>query len=215
MISNLKIHQIIYYLQFKIKKKMQTKVNIIADDMGNVIRQSSTNSEFGHVRLQQERVTFGNTGWVKKSVLSTLLHGKLEDLQSLGLENITSLPGKIVVKESLEPFNNTDPDRDYKYAGDTGIICCQDGQPIYRKTFYVSDNTAEDVLIAHTNGQDIKEANGGSSFNLANKSVKVDKATSAKSFGIDAIEEEVSSDEIETTESTEELDLVEEETFEL
>jgi len=36
---------------------MQTKVNIIADDMGNVIRQSSTNSEFGHVRLQQERVT--------------------------------------------------------------------------------------------------------------------------------------------------------------
>ena len=64
---------------------MQTKVNIIADDMGNVIRQSSTNSEFGHVRLQQERVTFGNTGWVKKSVLSTLLHGKLEDLQRLAL----------------------------------------------------------------------------------------------------------------------------------
>lgn len=196
---------------------MQTKVNIIADDMGNVIRQSSTNSEFAHVRLQQERVTFGNTGWVKKSVLSTLLHGKLEDLQSLGLENVKTLPGKIVVKESLEPFNNNDPDRDYKYAGETGIICCQEGQPIYRKTFYVSDITAEDVLVAHTNGQDIKEANGGSSFNLTKSSVKVDVATAAEAFGINVKEEVVapSFDDIETTDEVEELDLVEEETFEL
>ena len=198
---------------------MQSKVNIIADDMGNVIRQSSTNSEFAHVRLQQERVTFGNTGWVKKSSLSTLLHGKLEDLQSLGLENMKSLPGKIIIKESLEPFSNTDPERDYKYAGDTGIVCCQDGQPIYRKTFYVSDTTAEDVLVAHTNGQDIKDANGGSSFNLAKSSVKVDVATSAEAFGINVKEEEVvapvSFDEIETTDQVEELDLVEEDTFEL
>jgi hypothetical protein len=197
---------------------MQSKVNIIADDMGNVIRQSSTNSEFAHVRLQQERVTFGNTGWVKKSSLSTLLHGKLEDLQSLGLENMKSLPGKIIIKESLEPFSNTDPERDYKYAGDTGIVCCQDGQPIYRKTFYVSDTTAEDVLVAHTNGQDIKDANGGGSF-LNKASVKVDVATSAEAFGINVKEEEVvapvSFDEIETTDQVEELDLVEEETFEL
>jgi len=193
---------------------MQNKVNIIADDMGNVIRQSSTNSEFGYVRLQQERVTFGNTGWVKKSVLSTLLHGKLEDLQSLGLENVKSLPGKIVIKESLEPFNNTDPERDYKYAGDTGIICCQDGQPIYRKTFYVSDTTAEDMLVAHTNGQDIKEANGGGSI-LNKTSVKVDVATSAESFGINVKEEAASSLLDETEDEKEELDLVEEETFEL
>ena len=188
---------------------MQSKVNIIADDMGNVIRQSSTNSEFAHVRLQQERVTFGNTGWVKKSVLSTLLHGKLEDLQSLGLENMKSLPGKIIVKESLEPFNTADPERDYKYAGETGIICCQDGQPIYRKTFYVSDVTAEDVLVAHTNGQDIKEANGGSSFNLAKSSVKVDVATSAEAFGINVKEEvvaPVSFDEIEDYEKMEDSD---------
>jgi hypothetical protein len=197
---------------------MQSKVNIIADDMGNVIRQSSTNSEFGHVRLQQERVTFGNTGWVKKSSLSTLLHGRLEDLQSLGLESIKSLPGKIIIKESLEPFTASDPERDYKYAGTTGIVCCQDGQPIYRKTFYVSDTTAEDVLVAHTNGQEIKDANGGSSFNLAKPSVKLDVATAAEAFGINVKEEEVvapSFDEIETTDEVEELDLVEEDTFEL
>lgn len=203
---------------------MQTKVTIIADDMGNVIRQSSVNSEYAHVRLQQERVTFGNAGWVKKSVLSTLLHGKLDDLQSLGLENIKTLPGKIIVKESLEPFNNSDPERDYKYAGNTGIVCCQDGQPIYRKTFYVSDLAAEDVLIAHTNGQDIREANGSSSIQNKN-SVKLDVATPAEAFGINVKDEELVSpvsfddiettDEIEATDEVEELDLVEDITFEL
>ena len=64
----------------------------------------------------------------------------------------------------------------------------------------------------------IKEANGGSSFNLAKSSVKVDKATSAEAFGINVKEEEVvtpSFDDIETTNEVEELDLVEEDTFEL
>jgi len=34
---------------------MQNQVNIIADDMGNVVRQSSSNSEYGYVRLTQKR----------------------------------------------------------------------------------------------------------------------------------------------------------------
>ena len=63
---------------------MQNQVNIIADDMGNVIRQSNTNSEYGYVRLQQKRVTFGtNSSFVRSSNLSTLIHGKLEDLQEM------------------------------------------------------------------------------------------------------------------------------------
>ena len=136
---------------------MQSKVNIIADDMGNVIRQSSTNSEFAHVRLQQERVTFGNTGWVKKSSLSTLLHGKLEDLQSLDFKADSELAGKIIIKEQLEPFNSNDPDRDYKYAGDTGIICRVDDQPIYRQSVYTVNDQAQDEFIMHDNTEEIKE----------------------------------------------------------
>ena len=134
---------------------MQNQVEVLADDMGNVVRQSQSNPEFGHVRLQQTRVTFGNSGWVKKSNISTLLHGKLEDLNEMGLESMESLPGKIVIKEQLEPFSKNDPDRDYKKAGDTGIICCVDGQPIYRKTFFMPDVNAQDVLLAHTNGDAI------------------------------------------------------------
>ena len=185
---------------------MQSKVNILADDMGNVVRQSSTNSEFGHVRLQQTRVTFGNGGWVKKSNISTLLHGKLEDLQELGLESMNSLPGKIVIKEQLEPFSKTDPDRDYKKAGETGIICCVDGQPIYRKTFFVADTTAEDVLIAHNNGQAIKDANS-----LEKATVADNNTSAAEAFGFEDPKDE--EDEVVTTDTTEEVaDEVEEQT---
>jgi hypothetical protein len=190
---------------------MQSKVNILADDMGNVVRQSNSNPEFGHVRLQQTRVTFGNSGWVKKSNISTLLHGKLEDLKEMGLESMDSLPGKIIIKEQLEAFSANNGDRDYKIAGETGIICCVDGQPIYRKTFFVVDATAQDVLVAHNNGLAIKEANSQDS----NKTSNTETATTAEAFGFDDSEEEESeiTDEV-IEEEVEEVEEVEE-SFEL
>ena len=189
---------------------MQSKVNILADDMGNVVRQSSSNPEFGHVRLQQTRVTFGNGGWVKKSNISTLLHGKLEDLNELGLESMDTIPGKIVIKEQLEPFSKNDPDRDYKKAGETGIICCVDGQPIYRKTFFVADTTAEDVLIAHNNGQDIKDANSSETSNAVDT-----KVSAAEAFGFEDPEAEEANDTEVVAEEVVEEEVLEEETFEL
>ena len=193
---------------------MQNKVNIVADDMGNIIRQSSNNAEFGHIRLEQQTVTFGNSGWVKSSNRTTLLHGKMDDLQSLNLNESTPLNGKIIVKESITPFSNNDPDRDLKIAGETGIVCSVDDQPIYRKTFFVADVTAQDVLIAHTNGDAIREANG-----LTSNAVKT-TVTPAEAFGLDSpvdeqadvVEEEV---EDEVTSEVEEEVLVEEESFEL
>lgn len=139
---------------------MQSKVKVIPDENGAVIRVSSNNPEFGHVRLQQKRSTIGFNGWVRMTNLSTLLHGKVEDLQEMGMADIKELPGKIIIKESTEPFSTTDPDRDLKIAGETGIVCCVDGEPIYRKTFYVPTEDAEDILIAHTNGEAIRQANG-------------------------------------------------------
>ena len=194
---------------------MQNKVNIVADDMGNIIRQSSNNAEFGHIRLEQQRVVFGNSGWVKSTNRSTLLHGKMDDLQNLQLSVNTPLTGKIIVKESLTPFSNNDPDRDLKIAGETGIICAVDGEPIYRKTFFVADATAEDVLIAHTNGDAIREANGTN-----NNAVKT-TVTPAEAFGLDGddvnnqevVDEEVVEDVVSESQETEEV--LEEETFEL
>lgn len=180
---------------------MQNKVQIVPDELGNVIRVSSNNEEFGYIRLTQEKVSFGNTGWVNRKQLSTLLHGKVEDLREMGIQNMKELPGKIVVRESLEPFSSTNPDRDLKIAGQTGIICCQDGQPIYRKTMYVADVNAEDVLVSHNNGDAIREANGTESklTNFTNSQNK--NVTPSQAFDIETEAEEV------VAEDTNQIDL--------
>ena len=100
-----------------------SKVQIVPDELGNVVRQSKNNSEYGYVRLQQDRVTYSNGGWLKRSNVSTLLHGKIEDFDAIGIKDQTELTGKIIIKEQTTPFSNNDPDRDLKYAGDTGVIC--------------------------------------------------------------------------------------------
>ena len=137
---------------------MQSKVTIMPDDLGNVIRQSKTNPDYGHVRITQESVAFTATGWVKKAVRSALIHGTIEDLQDIGIAKKKALPGKIVIKESTDPFSANDPDRDLKIAGETGVICCSHGEPIYRKTFYTLNEADQDELVAHTNGDAIKTA---------------------------------------------------------
>ena len=35
------------------------KVQIMPDELGNVVRQSKNNTDFGYVRLQQDKVSFG------------------------------------------------------------------------------------------------------------------------------------------------------------
>ena len=134
------------------------KVAIVRDEHGNTLRISKKNPEFAYVRLQQDRVMVGSTGWLNRKTVSTLLHGRLDDLQSLNLENQEAVTGKIIVKEQLEPFSSDNPDRDLKMAGDTGIVCCYGGAPIYRKTFFTVNSNAEDALVAHDNTEDIKIA---------------------------------------------------------
>lgn len=147
----------------------QSKVKIMPDDFGNVIRVSNKDSKYGHVRVSQTRLLFSDSGWVNKKPVSALIHGTVEDLKDMGIENLTELDGKIVIQEQLEPFNAKEPDRDYKIAGSTGIICCSYGQPIYRKTFYKADPNAEDVFVAHTNGDDIKISNGQKTMSVLNQ----------------------------------------------
>jgi hypothetical protein len=143
------------------------KVTIVADDNGSVIRVSKNNPEFGCIRIVQDRTAIGSGNWVKKQSRSTLIHGTVEDLQATGLAEAKTLPGHIIVRESFEPFSNDNPDRDLKIAGDTGVVCVgvntETGEvdvPIYRKSFYSMDMNEHDTLIAHTNGQAIREANG-------------------------------------------------------
>jgi hypothetical protein len=135
-----------------------SKVIVTADAAGNVIVPSKNNTDWGHIRVTQDRMVVDDNGFARKKNLSALIVGKISDLKGFGYKKDQEIEGKIIFKESLEPFNTSDPERDYKKAGKTGIICCQDGQPIYRKNFYKQDGESMDVCVEHTNGDDIKVA---------------------------------------------------------
>jgi hypothetical protein len=140
-------------------KIMNSKVKVTADETtGLVVNVSKNNPEWGHIRVQQSRTMIDDNGFVRKRNISALIHGTVEDLKSFKWVDGQEVAGQIIAKESLEPFNYNQPERDYKIAGKTGIVCCQDGQPIYRKTFYTLNSSAEDVLVAHNNVEDIRAA---------------------------------------------------------
>lgn len=137
---------------------MDAKVVVAADKAGNVIVRSSNNPEYGHIRVEQTRMVIDESGFARRKRLSALIPGLVEDLKGFGWEAGELVSGKIIVKESLTPFNANDPERDYKIAGNSGIVCCQDGQPIYRKNFFTLSSSAEDTSVEHTNGEEIKAA---------------------------------------------------------
>ena len=186
-----------------------SKVRVSPDDQGNVIRVSKNNPEYGCIRLEQQRVSFNTQGWVNNKKLSCLIHGKVEDLQSLAFDAETELPGKIVV-------------RDLKIAGDTGVVCCKYGEPIYRKSFYVTNADESDIFIAHTNTEDIQNANGGSKGQLSQSELdeimtksdkKKSKAEKESEVTMEDVKENVKEEVIE--EPQEEVVEMENETFEL
>lgn len=147
-------------------------VKIVKDEQGNVIRQSR-NPEIGYIRLVQETVEFQSSGWLKKSTRSCLFFGKIEDFKAAGVEQMTNLPGKLIIKEQLEPFGN-DSMRDLKMAGDSGIICRFEDQPIYRKTFYTQNMNETDIFIQHTNGDEIKAYMSGEPELEINENEEID-----------------------------------------
>ncbi len=71
------------------------------------------------------------------------------------------LEGIVSIKEQLEPFSATNPAAGIKYpnaaARAKGLMCTVSGKPVYRDTFYTTDEDTPDVLVAHDNGAQIQE----------------------------------------------------------
>ena len=134
------------------------KVRITADLNGNVVTISEKNPEFAHIRVVQDSFMFDENGWLRSRQLSALIHAETNVLLGLNYQPDQELPGNIIVKESLTPFQANDSDRDLKYAGKTGVLCRVDDQPIYRKTFYTENQSASHELIQHTNSDEIRAA---------------------------------------------------------
>lgn len=138
---------------------MNSKVKVVADaTSGAVIVQSQNNPDYGYVRLEQVRTLVDDNGFLKRKVISTLLQGEMGVLLASGFYNGQELPGTICIVESLEPFNKKNPERDLKIAGETGIVCTFDGNPIYRKTKYATSVNSEDQLIQHDNVDELRAA---------------------------------------------------------
>jgi hypothetical protein len=138
---------------------MSSKVKVVAaDEAGAVINVSKTNPDWGYVRLEQVRSLIDDNGFLRRKTISTLIQGEVSVLAESGFSAGQELPGVIVIEESLEPFNKKNPERDYKVAGETGIICKKDGKPIYRRTKYSGNPAATDVTIQHDNVDELREA---------------------------------------------------------
>ena len=133
-----------------------SKVTVTADKNGNIVKISENNPEFGFIRVEQIATQIAN-GWLRKVKRSAIINGNVNDLLDAGFKDGQELAGKIVVVESFNAFNPENPDRDLKIAGDTGIICRVDDQPIYRQSVYTVNDQAQDEFIMHDNTDEIKE----------------------------------------------------------
>ena len=142
---------------------MNAKVIVTADQAGNVITQSKRNQEYGFIRVSQMRASFDNRGFADMKEVTALIHGTMDSLKKFGWNANQEIDGKIVIKEQTKPFNTKEPERDLKFAGDTGVVCSKDGEPIYRKHFYTQNPSAQDVLVEHTNKEEIYAAIEGGS----------------------------------------------------
>jgi hypothetical protein len=133
-----------------------SKVIVTADQNGNVITVSENNPEYAWVRVEQQGIIeINQKGFLRQTTRSAFIKGKIEDLIKANYKSGSTISGRIVVKESFEPFNPNNPDKDLKIAGDTGVICRVGDQPIYRQTFFTQDLNAADEFISHDNSEEI------------------------------------------------------------
>lgn len=136
---------------------MDSKVKVVADATTELVINQSANPLFGYVRVIQNRVVIDDNGFMKRKEFSALIHGLIEDLQSVGYYAGMELNGSIIAEESLEPFSKKGPNKP-KTAGDSNVVCTLGGYPIYRRTKYTNKTGAEDILIAHDNKAEVKAA---------------------------------------------------------
>jgi hypothetical protein len=138
---------------------MESKVYVVGDPTTKaVIVQSQTKPEYGYVKVVQTKQLVDANGFLRRIQVPALIHGYVAELKLCGYYANQELSGRVVIRESLTPFNEKDPSRDLKVAGDTGIVCKVNGQPIYRKTIYTDMATVKEQLIQHDNVEEIREA---------------------------------------------------------
>lgn len=138
---------------------MDSKVIVVADaTTGSVVNVSQNNPEYGWIRVKQTKVMTDESGFLRRREISAVVPGSIADLKAMNLYPNQELEGKIIIEESLTPFNEQDPQKDLKVAGTTGIACTFEGNPIYRRTRFTFNTSATNVLVKHDNIAELKSA---------------------------------------------------------
>ena len=158
---------------------MNSKVKVLKNEDGSVLNVSERNPEYAWVRVQQIKTIVDETGFLRRKPVSAVVSGHIDDMKAMNFFADQELPGNVLIKESLVPFNTKDPQRDLKIAGDTGIVCTLEGLPIYRKTYWSTKPNVEEVLVQHDNKEQIKAA-----FSNASSNSEVFKNVGAQEFDI-------------------------------
>ena len=185
-----------------------SKVKVVADEFGSVVSISPNNPEYGYIRVEQDCPVFNSKGWFDFKKRCAIIPGKTEELKRAVHAGFfkagNELPGKIVVKEQLEPLMESNPDFGLKRAGNDGVVLLFEDQMIYRRTFYTENLTETDVLIQHTNIDEIKSAMDNFNVLKYTKDIKSKKIKNENQTNIDQ-EVEIHAAKVES-ESSEEVD---------
>ena len=185
-----------------------SKVKVVADEFGSVVSISPNNPDYGYIRVEQDCPVFNSKGWFDFKKRCAIIPGKTEELKRAVHAGFfkagNELPGKIVVKEQLEPLMESNHDFGLKRAGNNGVVLLFEDQMIYRRAFYTENLTETDVLIQHTNIDEIKSAMDNFNVLKYTKDIKSKKIKNENQTNIDQ-EVEIHAAKVES-ESSEEVD---------
>lgn len=126
-------------------------VKVVAHpETGAIITVSSKNPEYGTIRVDSVNTSMEN-GFLNKSHRTAFIRGKIVDLTSMSFKVGTTLPGKIVRKESFEPFYEDQTPKQYP-AGhpQAGENCLTAGLPTYVEFTYTGNSEAPDIWVGKT-----------------------------------------------------------------
>ncbi len=166
-----------------------SKVKVVADEFGSVVSISPNNPDYGYIRVEQDCPVFNSKGWFDFKKRCAIIPGKTEELKRAVHAGFfkagNELPGKIVVKEQLEPLMESNPDFGLKRAGANGPVLLFEDQMIYRRAFYTENLNETDVLIQHTNIEEVRTANSNFDIIQHARDIQSKKIKSEKDANVD------------------------------
>jgi hypothetical protein len=119
-----------------------SKVRVTAHPKtGAVVTPSKNNAEYGTIRVEESGLRISN-GFANMKRRPAFIRGKVSDLS--GLKAGDELPGKIIAKESFEPWYEGQTPKMNPTTEKAHLV---DGQKVFLQYEYTEDLTAQDSLI--------------------------------------------------------------------